>query len=106
MAMLAGAGLYIVGCDPKNTEDLTRDTAHIAQDASAAMASATQAGKVRAVLSLRKGVELSGISIDAKDGVVTLSGTVRDHAEHRRIVDTVNQIRGVDKVEDKLGEPK
>lgn len=98
LALLIG----LCGCNPQDAKNLSQDTAHLAKDTGQALGSATLAGKVNGVLSLRKGVDMSGLHVDAKDGVVTLSGHVRNTEERRRVVETVNEIRGVDKVIDNL----
>ena len=95
------AGL-LFGCNPQDAQHLEQDTRHLAQDTGQAFGSATLATKVSTVLSLRKGVDMSGIHIDSADGVVTLGGHVRNQEEKKRVVDTVNGITGVDKVVDNL----
>lgn len=92
----------LVGCNPRDKENLSSDTKELAQHAKQALGSATLAAKVNTALSLRKGVDMSGLKIEAEDGVVTLNGTVRDKNEHRLVVATVENTRGVDKVIDKL----
>lgn len=93
-ALLGG----LSGCNPRDASNLSQDTKQIAQHTGEAVGSATLAAKVNTVLSLRKGVDMSGLHVDAQDGVVTLGGTVRNAEERTRIVDTVQNTRGVDKV--------
>jgi len=93
---------FAYGCNPQDAQQLSQDTRHLAEDTGHALGSATLASKVETVLSLRKGVDMSGLHIDTKDGVVTLSGHVRNQEERTRVVNTVNGIRGVDQVVDNL----
>ena len=86
----------LTGCNPQDAKNLGQDTATLAKDTTQALGSATLASKVNTVLSLRKGVDMSGLHIDAKDGTVTLSGHVRNSEEKKRVIDTVDGIRGVD----------
>lgn len=92
----------LAGCNPQDAQSLSQDTRHFAQDTGHALGNAKIAGSVNTVLALRKGVDMSGLHIDTQDGVVTVSGHVRNRAEHRRVIDTVENTRGVDRVIDKL----
>lgn len=94
--------LMAQGCNSTDTTNLGHDTAVLARDTGEALGSASVASRVNTVLALRKGVDMSGLHVEAKDGVVTLSGHVRNREEKVRVVDTVNGIRGVDKVIDNL----
>jgi osmotically-inducible protein OsmY len=62
----------------------------------------TLAGKVNMVLALRKGVDMTGLHVDAKDGVVTVSGHVDDQKQKDLVLTTVDSVKGVDTVVDKL----
>lgn len=97
--VLAGA---LSGCNSEDARHLKDDTRNLAEHTGEALGSARLAGSVSTVLALRKGVDMSGLHIEAKDGVVTLSGHVRNRQEKHRVLDTVNGIRGVDKVIDHL----
>lgn len=88
----------LAGCNSQDAKNLGQDTAALAKDTGQALGSATLAGKVNSVLSLRKGVDMSGMHIETKDGTVMLSGHVRNTEEKQRVIDTVNGIRGVDQV--------
>lgn len=92
----------VVGCNPRDAQNLAVDTKRMATDTGQALGSGKLAGQVNLVLALRKGVDMSGIHIDAQDGVVTLSGHVRNAAERKRVVETVQNTRGVDRVVNKL----
>ena len=88
----------LAGCNPQDAKNLGQDTATLAKDTTQALGSATLASKVNTVLALRKGVDMSGLHIDAQDGTVTIGGHVRNSEEKKRILDTVDGIRGVDKI--------
>ena len=90
--------LILTGCNSNDAKNLTQDTRKLAQTTGTALGNATLAGKVNTVLSLRKGVDMSGLHIEATDGIVTLGGHVRNRAERKRILQTVDGIRGVDKI--------
>jgi osmotically-inducible protein OsmY len=97
LSLVMAMGL-LAGCNSQDARNLGQDTAHLARDTGQALEGATLDGKVRAVLALRKGVDMSNLQIEAKDGVVTLHGHVRDKAEKERVRATVDGIRGVDSV--------
>jgi osmotically-inducible protein OsmY len=101
LSALCGSAL-LIGCNPQDAQNLTQDTRQLAEHTGQALGSASLAAKVNTVLSIRKGVDMSGLHVEAKGGVVTLGGHVRNAEERRRIVDTVEGIRGVDKVVDNL----
>jgi len=88
----------LAGCNPQDAKNLGQDTATLAKDTTQALGSATLASKVNTVLALRKGVDMSGLHIDAQDGTVTIGGHVRNSEEKKRVLDTVDGIRGVDKI--------
>ncbi|MCW3100030.1 MAG: hypothetical protein JWL77_5648 [Chthonomonadaceae bacterium] len=89
----------LAGCNSQDAKNLGHDTATLAKDTGQALSSATLAGKVNSVLALRKGVDMSGLHIEAtEDGTVTISGHVRNKEEKQRILDTVDGIRGVNKI--------
>lgn len=88
----------LAGCNSQDAKNLGHDTAAIAKDTTHALGSATLAGKVNSVLALRKGVDMSGLHIEAENGTVTISGHVRNKEEKQRVIDTVDGIRGVDKI--------
>ncbi len=97
-AVVLASLLGLAGCNPKDAKNLTDDTRTLATHTTEALGSAKLASSVNTVLALRKGVDMSGLHVDAQDGVVTLSGHVRNEEERRRVYDTVQNIRGVDKV--------
>ena len=94
MAMLAG-------CNSQDAKNLGQDTAALAKDTGQALGGATLAGKVNSVLALRKGVDMSGMHIEASGSTITLSGHVRNSEEKQRVINTVDGIRGVEHIEAK-----
>ncbi|RYG39646.1 BON domain-containing protein [bacterium] len=92
----------VVGCNSKDASELSKDAGKLAKTGVRAAGNAQLAGRVNAALAQRKGVEMSGLHIEAEGGTVTVGGTARDKAEKTRILDTVRGIRGADKVVDKL----
>lgn len=94
MAMLSG-------CNSQDAKTLGQDTAALAKDTGQALGGATLAGKVNSVLALRKGVDMSGMHIEASGSTITLSGHVRNSEEKQRVINTVDGIRGVEHIEAK-----
>ena len=92
----------LVACNSKDAADLSRDVGKVAKTATRAAGNAQLAGRVNAALAQRKGVDMSGLHVESEGGTVTLGGHVRTAKEKRTVLDTVNGIRGVDKVVDKL----
>lgn len=92
----------LAGCNPEDARNLKQDVGNVAQHTGQSLGNAKLAASVNTVLALRKGVNMSGLHVEAKDGVVTLGGHVRNAEERRRVVETVQGIRGVDKVINKL----
>lgn len=91
----------LAGCNSQDAKNLGQDTAALAKDTGQAVGGAALAGKVNSVLALRKGVDMSGMHIEASGGKVILSGHVRNSEERQRVINTVDGIRGVDTVEAK-----
>ncbi len=100
--LLLGIVATLSGCNSRDAGNLAQDARTFTQHTGQALGSATLAGKVNTVLSLRKGVDMSGLHVEAQDGVVTLSGHVRNGEERRRVVQTVDGIRGVDRIVDQI----
>jgi osmotically-inducible protein OsmY len=99
-----GLGLIVVvasviaGCNSQDADNLKKDATGFAKDAGQALGGLTLAGKVNTALALRKDVDTSGLHVEAKDGVVTVSGHVKTSDEKGRIFDVINNTVGVDKV--------
>src|SRR5438132_266910 len=93
---------FVGGCNTRDAGNLAQDARSLSQHTGQAIGSASLAAKVNTVLSLRKGVDMSGLHVEAQDGVVTVSGHVRNVEERKRVVETINNTRGVEKVINKL----
>lgn len=99
---LFAAAALLAGCNARDAGNLSRDTSELVKHTAEAAGSVSVAARVNTVLSLRKGVSMSGLHIEADGGVVTVSGSVRDAAEKQRVLATVEATRGVERVVDKL----
>ena len=100
ISALALAALpLLTGCNSEDARNLAQDTGKIAKDVGQSAGNAQLYDRVTATLAQRKGVDMSGLHVEAKDGVVTISGHVRDANEKRIVKETVEGIRGVDKLD-------
>ncbi len=99
-ATLAGltAVALLTGCNSQDAKNITNDTRTLAGHASESLGNAQLATRVNSVLVQRKGIDMSGLHVETKDGVVTVSGHVRNQQEKKLVVETVDGTRGVDKV--------
>ncbi|MBV8260445.1 MAG: BON domain-containing protein, partial [Paraburkholderia sp.] len=57
---------------------------------------------VRRALSKAQGLDVSGIFVQAKDGAVTLSGSVRDNNQIQQAEQVARSVQGVNSVTNKL----
>ena len=89
----------LAGCNPTDARNIAQDTGKIAKDVGQSAGNAQLYDRVTATLAQRKGVDMSGLHVEAKDGIVTISGHVRDANEKRIVKETVEGIRGVDKLD-------
>ena len=94
--------LTVVGCNSRDATNITDDAQKFAHDAGRSMSGVSLAAKVNMVLAVRKGVDISGLHVEAKDGVVTISGHVQDDKQKGVVIATADEITGVDKVVDDL----
>ncbi|MGV3614295.1 MAG: BON domain-containing protein [Fimbriimonas sp.] len=99
MALLA---LVAVGCNSGDAKELTQDAGRLAKTAGKAAGNAQVAIRVNAALANRKGVDMSGLHVESDKGVVTIGGHVRNAEEKKRVLETARDVRGVEKVIDKL----
>lgn len=90
------------GCNPQDASNLKRDTSQLARTTAESLSNAGLAGKVNTVLSVWKGIDMSGFRAEVKEGEVTLVGHVRTSKERAEVLHVVNQVRGVEKVINKL----
>ena len=103
LGLLAAMALIVAaGCNKTDQDNLTQDTQKMANHAGEALSSEALGTKVKTALAMRKSVDDSKLTINAEHGVVTMSGTVKDEAERKLVIDTVDGIKGVDKTIDKL----
>ena len=95
----------IAGCNPTDSAELAADSKKLAATAQRAATNATVAAKVSTALSLRKGVDMGGLKVEAEGGVVTLKGKTRTSKEKALILDIATNTRGVERVVDQLTVP-
>ena len=94
--------LLLVACNSQDAADLKRDVGQVAKTATRAAGNAQLVARANATLAQTKGIDVSGLHIEATGGTVTVGGHVRNAPEKRKVVETLQDIRGVDKVVDKL----
>ncbi len=100
-------GLLLVGCNATDSQELTQDVGKVAETATRSLANASLAVKVNTHLSLRKGVDMSGLRVESEGGTVTVSGHVHTPQEKSLVLTLARETRGVERVVDKLRvEPK
>ena len=100
--LLASFSLLLAACNSKDAAELSHDVGKVAKTATRAAGNAQLAGRVNATLAQRKGVDMSGLHIESEGGTVTVGGHVRNATEKKTVLDTVEGIRGVEKVVSKL----
>lgn len=107
MLALVLGGLLLVGCNATDSQELTEDVGKVAETATRSLANASLAVKVNTHLSLRKGVDMSGLRVESEGGTVTVSGHVHTPQEKSLVLTIARETRGVERVVDKLRvEPK
>lgn len=92
----------LIGCNQEDAQNITEDAKSLAASTGKAIGGMTLAGKVNAALALRKDVDMTGLHIEAKDGVVTVGGHVESAQEKKLVLDVVNGTKGVERVVDQL----
>lgn len=92
----------LTGCNPTDAKELASDAEQLGRTASRSAVNATLAGKVNTALSLRKGVHMEYLHIEAEKGEVKVGGHVETQKEKDLIIEIVSETRGVDKVIDEL----
>lgn len=100
--VVLGLALSLAACNPTDAKDLTNDASKLAKSATVAAKNASVAANVNTALSLRKGVHMEGLHIEAKDNVVTIGGHVKTATEKKLILDIARETRGCDKLVDEL----
>ncbi|HWA83213.1 MAG TPA: BON domain-containing protein [Fimbriimonadaceae bacterium] len=89
----------LMGCNSQDADNLSKDAKNLASDVGQSIGGMTLAGKVNTALALRKDVDMKGLHIEAKDGVVTVTGHVKSAEEKGRVFDVINNTVGVEKVD-------
>lgn len=104
--LLAGAALtalWLTGCNSEDAANLRHDTQKLGQDIGPAVAGAGLVAKVTTALSLHKGVDQSGLHLEANGSTITVSGHVKDEHAKQTVLNVIKETTGVDKVvSDKL----
>jgi len=101
-AILTLVALTLGACNSQDARELTQDAGKLGKTAARAAGNAQLVARINGALAQRKGVDMSGLRVEATGGVVTVGGHVRNAKEKRTVLDTVEGIRGVDRVVDKL----
>lgn len=96
------AAVALTACNPTDAKELTSDAGDLAETAARSAANAGVAAKVNTALSLRKGVHMEGLHIEAEAGTVTVGGHVKTQKEKDLILEIARETRGVDKLIDEL----
>lgn len=94
--------MAIFGCNSEDSSNLQHDAGKLAETATKAAGNAELVIRVNAALAQTKGVDMDGLHIEAKKGVVTVGGHVHTAEEKALVLKTTNSIKGVDKVVDDL----
>jgi len=91
-----------IGCNQHDADQVQSDAQNLAKQTGEAASSITLAGKVNSVLRVMKWIDNSDVHVDAKNGVVTLSGSAANGDQKKKIVETTDAVQGVDKVVDHM----
>lgn len=100
--LLIPFALLLIACNSQDAADLKRDVGQVAKTATRAAGNAQLVARANATLAQRKGVDVSGLHLEATGGTLTVGGHVRSKEEKATVLQTVKEIRGVDKVVDQL----
>ncbi|MBV8627617.1 MAG: BON domain-containing protein [Paraburkholderia sp.] len=105
-ALCASVLLIFAGVSHAQSTNAPSD-ASMSQGAMAAAPSGKKADRalshaVRRALSKAQGLDVSGIFVHAKDGAVTLSGSVRDSNQIQQAEQVARSVQGVNSVTNKL----
>lgn len=98
--------VWFAGCNPQDAGNIGADTKKLGQDIGPLVGNAALHTKVSLHLSMHKGIDMSGIHIESSNSTVTVGGHVRDAAMRNRVINTVHETTGVDRVIDKLAVEK
>ncbi|MEZ0327361.1 MAG: BON domain-containing protein [Fimbriimonas sp.] len=92
----------LLGCNAEDAGDLKRDAGALAKTTGRAATNAQLVARINLALAQTKTVDMSGLHIEAKEGVVTVGGRVRDSTAQNKVLQVVESVRGVEKVVDDL----
>jgi hyperosmotically inducible periplasmic protein len=81
---------------------LSEEAAKAGKKIEEAVSDGALATKIKSKMALDDYVDATQIRVDAKDGVVTLTGTYGSAREHERAVQLARETNGVTRVEDKM----
>ena len=79
----------LVGCNANDAKELSQDAGKLAKTATKAVGNGQLAARVNVALANRKGVDMSGLHIEAENGIVTVGGHVRNAEEKKRVWEVV-----------------
>jgi osmotically-inducible protein OsmY len=94
--------LVAIGCNSEDAADLKRDAGALAKSGTRALSNGQLVARINLALGQTKGVDMEGLHIEAKAGVVTVGGHVRNAEEKKRVISVTESVRGVEKVVDDL----
>ena len=109
LGMVSLGLVALTGCNPaqearvdQNVKGMRQELAQGVNQAQKAAADQMLEGKVKQVLTARKGLNARGIDVEAKGGTVTLRGEVPDAYQGRLAEQTAMEIEGVEGVINQL----
>lgn len=92
----------LLGCSSEDTQKIGQDARSLAEHTGEAFGKMTETAKVKFVLAQLKSVDMKDVDVSIKDGVATISGRTDSGDNANRILDVVKDVRGVDRVENKI----
>ena len=99
---VAAVGLWLAGCNSTDMNNLRSDTQKLGKDIGPTVGNAALAAKVNTHMTMHKGIDVSGLHVEADGKTVTVSGHVRDEGMRKKVVSAVQETTGVDHVVAKL----
>lgn len=105
LAILGVGGMIIagrMGINKKEASELEQSATTMWTRTKEAAGNFSVAGKVKAVLSWRKGISGGDLEVSSAGSVVTIKGKAKDAAQKKLILDLANNVEGVEKVVDEI----
>ena len=99
---MASLGLWLAGCNSEDMKNLKSDTQQLGKDIGPTVGNAALAAKVNTHLTMHKGIDISGLHVEASGKTVTISGHVRDEGMRKKVVNAIQETTGVEQVVNKL----